>query len=194
MPKNTTTRLDAVNLILSSIGIAAIGSLSDESDDTSVAAEQQLDAADREAQAMGWWFNSYCRTYDATSGEVLIPSTVLYVDAINGERYTVRGGRLMDLETGLFEFTSSVSLRVVEMVPFEELPEVARGFIIAKASRRYADRQLGDSTLSRFSRADEKEAYLSLRKAHLRAGNFTIWGPTISAAMRRGGPLGTNPR
>lgn len=189
MPIDTTNRLDAVNLILSSIGIAAISSLSSESDASTIAAEYQLDASDREVQTVGWWFNSYARTYQLAGTEILLPSTILYVDGLLGARYTVRGGKLFDLIEGSFDFTSAVELKVVEMIPFDELPEVARGFIIAKASRRFADRQLGDPTLSRFSRDDEQQAFMALRKAHLRAGNHSIWGPSTKAALRRGGSI-----
>ena len=189
MPIDTTRRLDAVNLILSAIGVSPVASLSTESDDTTTFAELQLDATDREVQTIGWWFNSYKRTYELVGTEVHLPSNILYVDGLHGAKYTLRDGRLFNLVDGSFDFTAAVKLKVVEMVDFADLPEVARGFIIGKASRRFADRQLGDPALSRFSRDDEQQAYMALRKAHLRAGNFSIWGPSTKAALRRGGTL-----
>jgi hypothetical protein len=189
MPIDTTRRLDAVNLILSSVGISAVSSLSAEGDETTAFAEGQLDASDREVQTIGWWFNSYERTYSPASDEILMPSTVLYVEGLNDCKYALRSGKLFDLVTGLTTFTAAVTVRVVEMVPFDDLPEVARGLITAKASRRFAERHLGDPSMSRYSRLDEQEAFLSLRKAHLRSGNFSIWGPSTKAALRRGGNL-----
>jgi hypothetical protein len=191
MPTIPTTRLDAVNQILSAIGLAPIAHLVDEADTMSVAAEQQLDDADREVQGAGWWFNTFERTFALTAdGEVLIPGNILYLDAIDkGARYASRNGRLFNLVDGTYTFTADVTVRVTEMLPFVELPEAARTLIVAKAARKYAARHLSDPGTTREMKADEAEAFVSLRKAHVRAGNHSIWGPSIGAAMRRGGPL-----
>ena len=183
------SRLEAVNLILSATGDDPVSSLADEAAADTLAAEQRLDAEDREVQTQGWYFNTYEKTYSPdSSGKVFVPGTVLYVDADEGYRYSVQEGVLYDLLNDTTTFTSAVTLTVVERLAWEKLPGPAQQYIASLAARRYADRQLTDPTLSQYLREDEARAYAALRKAHTRAGNFSIFGPNERTAFLRGGP------
>jgi len=106
-------------------------------------------------------------------------------------RYTVRGGNLFDLIEASTDFSTveSVSAHVVEMLDWEDLPEQARRYIAIKAARRYCDQSIGDDALSRYTRQDEQESYMSLRRHELKLGNYNMFAPSDMSYINRARPL-----
>lgn len=190
MPTSSSTRLEAVNTILRAADETPVANLADEADVNTIMAEQTLDKTDREVQNVGWTFNSRTQKYvvDA-NGNIPIPTTVIRVDGGRGTHYTVRKGVLYNMTDGTSTFTQAVTLCVVELLEWEDLPEAARNYITAKAARRFADQQVGDSTLSSVARQDELEALQSIRKHNLVTANANVFGPEHSAFIDRGSPL-----
>jgi hypothetical protein len=190
MATSSTTRLAAVNQILSSTGDSPVSSLGDEAGLDVIAAEARLDADDKEVQAQGWYFNTVARIYTPdSSNEISLPTNVMYVSGPRNTRWSIRNGKLYNILLDNYTFTSDTTVTIVEHLDFDDLPEIARLYIIALSSRRYADRQLTDPALSKFIREDEGRAYAALRKAHLRAGNFSIFTADQKVALARGGPV-----
>ena len=70
--------------------------------------------------------------------------------------------------------TSAPSVDVVLVQQFEHLPEYARRYITAKASRRFAARTIGDSELVKLSGQDENEAYTAFQQADSRSADVNI--------------------
>ena len=78
----TTTKLDAVNTMLSAIGEAPVNSLSSGLVEAEIA-ETILNTVDREVQSMGWHFNTEYRKSFAkdTNGEIALGTDILRADA-----------------------------------------------------------------------------------------------------------------
>lgn len=190
MASDSTTRIEAINSILSATGDSPVSSLGAEAGLETLAAEHRLDVDDKEVQAQGWYFNTFDRTYTQdVDGNIFLPPSVLYISGPRNTRYAIRAGKVFDLLNDTFTFTGKLTLQIIEKLPFEDLPEVARQYVVALASRRYADRQLTDPTLSRAVREDEGRAYSALRKAHMRAGNYSVFTVDQRASLSRGGPV-----
>src|SRR6056300_1551472 len=77
-----TTKLDAVNTMLSAIGEAPVSSLSSGLIEAEIA-ETILNTIDREVQSMGWHFNKELNKSFAqsTGGEIILPANILRADA-----------------------------------------------------------------------------------------------------------------
>ena len=86
MPLNTTSKLEAVNTMLGSIGEAPVNSLTSGLVDAETA-EKILDSVSREVQARGWSFNTDINllyTPDASNAnQITITSSVLRIEILN---------------------------------------------------------------------------------------------------------------
>lgn len=190
MPTNKMTRLEAVNTILRSVGEAPVASLTGQSGVDSIMAEATLDEVDRSVQNIGWTWNRRKVTLakDGT-GTIPVADNIVRIIAARGTHYSVRGGNLFDLNDGTATFTGDVTARVVELLPWTDLPEAARHYITVKAARKYADQSIGDNQLSRFTRQDEAEAYAAIRKDEIVRGKYTAFAPEDRSFVDRGSPL-----
>jgi len=163
-----TTKLDAVNTMLSAIGEAPVNSLSSGLVEAEIA-ETILNTVDREVQSMGWHFNTeYKKSFaQDTNGEVPPGADILRADAhldANSKNLVQRGLRMYDRKNHTFAINSSVFLDVVVQLDFEDLPEVAKRYVTLKATRIFQDRVVGSNTLHDFQERDEMMALMELRE------------------------------
>lgn len=192
MSSSKTTRLEAVNSMLSAAGEAPVANLSDNGGVDSTMAEAILDRKCREIQEEGWHFNTRSMTLVPTGGEILIPDNVISVDPndLRLNNYGVRGNRLFDLATGLTTgFTANVTVSVIEMLEWSDLPQSARSYILAEASRVFVDDVVVDSARARSVREDVIKARARLHREELRTGNYRIYDHRTSRVVDRGSPL-----
>lgn len=156
-----TTKLDAVNQMLSSIGEAPAVSLDTDNPEITIA-ESTLDEISRAVQAEGWNFNSeqeYPFTPDG-NGEITIPSNILSISdnkIKSTGRYltTVRNGKLYDKLAHTFSFTGTVYCDVVWAFPFGDLPQPFKDYITTRAARVYAGRVVGSEEQVKVISQDE---------------------------------------
>ena len=174
-----TSELQAVNIMLSVIGEAPINTLQgDTTVDVSIA-KNLLDESSMSVQSMGWNFNShynYVVTVDDTS-KIPLPVNCVQADASAANRnrnYVIRDGFLYDMDNHTDIFTSAPTIDVVLIQQFEHLPEYARRYITAKASRRFAARVVGDTELATLVGKDEQEAYIGFQQADSRSADANI--------------------
>ena len=163
-----TTKLDAVNTMLSAIGEAPVNSLSSGLVEAEIA-ETIFNTTNREVQSQGWHFNTeYNKSYAQDSdGHVVIGSDVLRADATleaNGKDLVQRGTKMYDRKNHTFVIGASTNLDVVVELNFEDLPEVAKRYITLKSTRVFQDRVVGSGTLHDFQREDEERAYFELKQ------------------------------
>jgi len=163
-----TTKLDAVNTMLSAIGEAPVNSLSSGLVEAEIA-ETILNTVDREVQSMGWHFNTeYKKSFaQDTNGEVPLGADILRADAhldANSKNLVQRGLRMYDRKNHTFAINSAVLLDVVVQLDFEDLPEVAKRYVTLKATRIFQDRVVGSNTLHDFQERDEMMALMELRE------------------------------
>ena len=173
-----TSKLDAVNTMLSSIGEAPVSSLSSGLIEAEIA-ESILNTIDREVQSMGWHFNTELNKSFAQTpaGEILLPADILRADATlkaNAPNLVQRGLKMYDRVNHTFIVGTNAALDVVIQLVFDDLPEVAKRYIVLRATRIFQDRVESSDTLHDFQERDEQQALVQLRDFDKAADDHNI--------------------
>jgi len=174
-----TTKLDAVNTMLSAIGEAPVNSLSSGLVEAEVA-ETILNTVDREVQSMGWHFNTELNKSFAqdTSGNILLGADILRADAtlkVDSKDLIQRGLKMYDRKNHTFNIGANVALDVVVQLDFDDLPEPAKRYITLRATRIFQDRIVGSNTLHDFQERDEQMALIELKEFDKAADDHNIF-------------------
>ena len=158
-----TTELDAINTLLSSIGTAPVTNTATANTDA-VMAKNYIDRARREIQTEKWWFNTeqnYTLTPDI-NGEIPLEKNIINIDSIGrfGENTNLipRGKKLYDRLNHTYKKPQPITANIILCLEFDELPETAIQYIIAKAARKYQEELLGDPSLRTWTKEDEGTA------------------------------------
>lgn len=180
MAINLTTRLEAVNTMLGTIGEAPVNALTGTTADAALAATL-LDESSREVQSAGWKFNTesnvdFTRT---TDGKITLGQNILRFD-VDPVLYqdvdpVQRGAELYDAKGHSYVFPRDLKAEVVYLLEFEKLPEQARRYITVRAARIFQSRYVGSDQLNGFSLRDEMTALANLQDAHADSGDYTIF-------------------
>lgn len=167
MSETPATELEAVNVILINMGEAPIDSLSGDLPLDAYKAQQVLKEVSRELQTRGWFWNrEYTYLTPNVDGYIAVPTNALDVERYGpGDPLVMRDGYLYTLSpfNNGFTFEDSVQVRITYYLSFENLPQMAREFLMAKAARVFQARELGDDTLLRQDSAEEIKAWARLR-------------------------------
>ena len=170
MSLSPTTKLEAVNTMLTSIGEQPIQNMNDLAglSDASIA-EQILDNVSRAIQSRGWIFNTDLDVQMSVDqyGEIKLSPDILRVDTTsrvrNGDTDIVeRGRKLYDRQKQTFIFTTKVTVNQIKLLVFEDLPEPARRYIAIRSARIFHDRVVGSGELHRFYQEDEMNSWQAL--------------------------------
>jgi hypothetical protein len=187
-----TSKLDAVNTMLSSIGEAPVSSLSSGLIEAEIA-ETILDTIDREVQSMGWHFNTELNKSFAQTpaGEILLPADILRADSTlkaNAPNLVQRGLKMYDRTNHTFNVGTDAALDVVVQLVFDDVPEVAKRYIVLRATRIFQDRVVGSNTLHDFQEKDEQQALVQLKDFDKAADDHNIFDnyDTFSIIDRQG--------
>jgi hypothetical protein len=173
-----TTKLEAVNIMLSTIGESPVNSLSSGLVDAEMA-ETILNSINRAVQSEGWNFNreQNFKMGPTLDGEIVIPNNTLRADATlrpDSKDLVQRGQKMYDKKNHTFKIDRDVQLDLVVQLEFEDLPEVARRYIAIKSSRIFQDRVVGSDTLHGFNQQDEAQCYFELKEFESDTEDFNI--------------------
>lgn len=170
MQIHRTTELDAVNTMLATIGEAPVSTLDGALHVDAVGARITITRITKQVQSEGWYFNTehnYQLTPN-TDGEINLPDNIISVDIepLSGKNIDVitRGRKLYDLKNHTYTFTETLKATVVLTLPFEELPETAKEYVICRAARKYQTEFVGSDTLDGFSKQDEYNTRVALMR------------------------------
>ena len=164
-----TSKLEAVNTMLTSIGESPVNTItSSTTTDVSIAV-QILDNVSREIQSIGWHFNTDTnyKLSKNTSNEVVLPANCLRVDNSNQDAdldLVERNRKLWDRENHTYTITQDVRVNITWLLEFTEIPETARRYITIRAARIFQDRMLASETLHKFHQIDEIQALSALKE------------------------------
>lgn len=142
-PTTPTTLLDAVNILLNAIRVAAVTSLTTvDLNEDAAAAKKAIDDVSREVQMEGWEFNTEREaTLDPTpTGEVVLPGNTLRATSFrysSKNRLVRRGDRLYDPKKRTFNIGEAVKVNLVLALEFTDLSPIARFYVTAMAARRF---------------------------------------------------------
>jgi len=163
MASARTTLLEAVNRVLQMIGEAPINSLQSQLG-LAKQAQDALDESSRRLQAEGWSFNT---DYEATlvranDGTITVGTNVsrVVVDPylFSSLEVVQRGAKLYDRRAKSYVFTADLKANVTYIFDYDDLPEHARQYIIARAGRTLQEAIIGSADLTKINLQIELEA------------------------------------
>lgn len=174
-----TTTIEAVNIMLASIGEAPVNSLASGLVDAALA-QNILSAVSRDVQSKGWSFNTdkKVKISPTAAGEIILPPNTLKADISVNDRETdlvQRGNKMYNRISHSFLVGKSVELDLVSMLDFEMLPEAARRFITLKGARMFQDQTVGSRELHGFQERDEMAAWIELQDSESDNADYTIF-------------------
>lgn len=177
MALSPTTKLEAVNIMLGTVGQAPVSSLTSAPLTDVAVAQSVLDEVTKAVQVRGWYFNTdtdYPLSPDV-NGWIQVPSDALRVDPSDRtKRIVVRRNKLWDKDNLTDVFAEAVKVDIVWALDFEDLPEPARRLVTIRAARIFQERLLGSTTLSTFTEQDEQLAMAELLRDELEAADTNM--------------------
>lgn len=187
-----TTRLRALNTMLSVIGEAPMNSVNINLSVDGRIANDILDEVTRDVCAEQWNFNRETKTIQPDgSGFIHLPGDTYLatVDPATGSGIdpVQRGTKLYDKKNNTFVFSSGVEVKLVLGLDFEEIPEVYRQYIMIRAARVFQDRRLRDSDSHTYTLQDEMVARSKAIRADSVDGQYSIFdSPDVGQIIARG--------
>ena len=164
------TKLEAVNVILDSIGESPVSSLSSGLPDAE-AAEVKLNEVNKLVQAKGWHQNTEfdVKLIPDSNQNILVPATYLRVDTRGNDKnvnVSVRRlnniSMLYDIKNRLFTFEKSLQCDIIQLLDFEDLSLELSNYIAYRAARKFQEAQMQSTTLDGFTVRAEMESYAAV--------------------------------
>ena len=191
MASAPTTKLQAINTILSSVGESPITSTDYISDSASATiASNILDEVDRSLQSRGWSFNTDLGTTLTRAQDTSIPVSSATIRVNISEttyptiKLVLRGTKLYNAKASSYFFTSNLVADVVTLLDFELLPEPARNYIVVRSSRLFLVRTRPEESQAKLVEVDEQLAFANLLEYEVRTGedaNFSNYSTELDA-------------
>ncbi|WP_085589354.1 phage tail protein [Pseudomonas sp. B14(2017)] len=166
--------LEAVNDMLAAIGESPVNTLEDGSNADVANCRRLLAKVNQEVQARGWTFNIET---DATLTPDVFSKLITWEDSflrvmVDGSAgtYTNRGGYVYDRTNKTDEFDDPITVSLIRLKSFSEMPVPFRSYIIAKASRRFNIRFFGASEIEATLQEEENDAWVAVQEYELDYG------------------------
>lgn len=173
-----TTKIDAVNRILSNIGQAPVTVL-DSGNPLVEMAELVLEEISSAVQSEGWIFNTEYGYPFVPNDEnnIIIPEDVLSLDTgpTSSCFVVMRKGKLYDRNAHSFVFTETQNLDVVWLFELEECPEAFREYITIRAANVFAGRSVGSAEAVSFGQREEVIARATALEYDSQQGDYNIF-------------------
>lgn len=180
MALTATSELDAVNIMLGTIGESPINSLDAATGVVdAVTARSILSEVSVQVQEEGWHFNTEYE-FDLTpdmDGFIYVPNNAIEVDTSPYSRdydVAIRGNRLYDRGNKTYTFTTALKADLTILLEFNEMPQAARHYITIRAARVFQQRVVGSDTLNGFTQQDELRALRAIRRYEARTADHNI--------------------
>uniref|UniRef100_A0AAU6VZI6 Tail fiber protein n=1 Tax=Pseudomonas phage Ghual01 TaxID=3138534 RepID=A0AAU6VZI6_9CAUD len=171
----TGDELAAINDMLAAIGESPVSSLEGDSNADVANCRRILNQVNREIQSRGWTFNieeGATLVPDAFSGFIEYMSD--YLRLTGSTSYVNRGGYVYDRDAKTDTFTDPLTVDLIRLKTFSEMPECFRSYIVAKASRRFNIRFFGAGEIEGSLQEQEKEAWQAIQEYELDYGKFNM--------------------
>ena len=162
------TELQAVNLLLSAIGEAAVSSLETATTVEVTQAKNLLSNVNRAAQQKGWHFNTEWDVVLTRDSNDMIPLSESILSVYQpGQLMTIRGrsGSMYayDLDNNTFTWTKNLNNAVtITLLDFIDSPNTFRQYVTTRAARIFQEEIIGQVSAETVNRQEEAEAYADL--------------------------------
>lgn len=189
MSTTATTRLEAVNIMLSVLGESPVNTLAGNASATVAMAQTILDETDKEVQSEGWHFNTEkdVELVADRDGFIFVPANIIRLDIPTGlfpaQDITVRSGKVYDKVKHTFVFLAPIKFEVVYLFDFEELPESIRAYILSRAARKLQDRVLGAQEHHSYNMRDEAQARARAMNFESDTADYTVFDNSDTARV-----------
>lgn len=178
MNVETGEELAAVNDILASIGEPPVSTLEGDSNADVANARRILNKINRQIQSKGWTFNieeGITLQADVYSNLIPFSPDYLSVMATSGTtQYVNRGGYLYDRVARTDNFSGGVTVNIIRLKPFDEMPECFRYWIVTKAARQFNSRFFGAPEVDGVLQEEEAEAARDCFEFELDYGRYNM--------------------
>lgn len=181
MALTLTTELDAINIMLGTIGESPINSLDAATGVVdAVTARSILSEVAVQVQEEGWHFNTdyeFVLTPSVGTGEIFVAPNTIEVDVsayTSDHDVAIRGNRLYDRKNKTYSFANSIKADLTILLEFNELPQAARHYITVRSARVFQQRVVGSDTLGSFTEQDEARALRAMRRYEAKTGDYNI--------------------
>ena len=182
---DTDTELSAVNSILGAIGQSPVTSIVKDNPEIGFIYNLLRDA-NVDVQAEGWHFNTERHveyTPDNTTGKIAVGSDLLRMDLTDGWRdrnhdVVKRNGFLYDKYNHTDDFSdhTTVPLDIVRLISFDDVPEIFKRHIIARASRIAATNLVANGQLVQLLATQEQLSRAAVMEYECNQGNHNMFG------------------
>lgn len=173
------SELEAVNTMLRIIGEAPVSTLSNPTSLDVINALADLDETSRQVQERGWMVN---KEYDLEltpdiNGYLNVDSDILRIEPTKDYKYlilTQRGAKIYNIKDRTFVFTDPVKFDVIRLLPFTDLPQALRHYIMVKAARKFQKRQISAELLDGFTEEEEAQALVSAEDQDTSGNHYNL--------------------
>ena len=175
-----TTKLEAVNRILSNIGQSPVTVL-DSGNPLVEMAELVLDEVSSAVQSEGWIFNTEYQYpfMPDKANNIVIPDNVLALDSSAASDpncfLVIRSSKLYDKYNHTFIFKDKQLLDVVWLFDFTDVPEAFREYITIRAANVFAGRSVGSQEAVAFGQREEVLARATAIEYDTQQGDYNIF-------------------
>ena len=171
------TKLGAVNIVLSNIGMSPVNALTS-ANPMVATAETILDEVSVSVQSEGWVFNTE-RDYPFainTEGKIAVPANILALDIDGTSEFDLvqRGGFLYDKAGHTDVFADNVELDVIWCFDFDDLPEAVKQYITVRSANLFAGRAVGSQEAVRFGQQEEAAARAAVLEYETQQGDYNM--------------------
>lgn len=171
------TQLDAINMMLMSIGQSPVNTVTSTGIKDVAIAELILHNSSRSIQSEGWAFNTdYALDLTPDGNDrILVGDNVMHIDPVNpGEdfvqRYDLSNSKMSmyDLINQTFDRTKDLSVDIIYFYEFEQIPQTARDYIALTAGQIFQAQNVSSELLFRFEQKDIDAARVRLMRNQTR--------------------------
>ena len=188
MAVTETTKLSAINSMLSCIGESPVSSLDGTVSADIAVALNLLDEVCRDLMQREWRWNTIKNQSlsPQVDGKIPVPSNWVRVSHPTKD-YSKKGGYLYNRTDATDVFSGVVSdLKAIQYLEWDDMPEAARRYTMIRAGRTLAARMVGSEKIVALTERDEQYAMMLLREYEAEQGGFNIFdNPDIAANLRR---------
>lgn len=181
------TELEAVNMLLESIGSDVINSLNNAHPDAQAARRVLARKAKMELRK-GWWFNiDWGVVYEPdVTNEISIPSNISSVRMENVD-YVRRNGKLYDKVNQTYKFTDTQkAYQQIRLPTWDEMEADMQVYVGYISAAEFVLNETGDATLVQNYRTEAGLALLELKKTNLRMKNLNVFNGAKYRSVRGG--------
>lgn len=193
-PSTRFTQLQAVNLLIRSLGESEIDTLSPPPTVDAETALSFLNEVDLEVQSRGWQWN---REYDypfALNGDLKVALPAACLEAIPSPLETAytdivqRGDFMYDRtrRVSTFPTGTTIHLNLIVRLEWDELPQVARSYIALEAAQRFQATKSGQQVVLQVNAQSLNRAWTTLEQREDAAANFSTTDSTAVTSALHG--------